>query len=117
MKILVDENIPRVTVQALHSMGHDVHDLRGTPDEGIVDTKVWELAQQQQRLLITTDKGFTQYRNEPHHGILLIRLRQPNRQKIHDRVIQAVSDFAPEEWPRLLVIVRDTIRSTSHAHE
>jgi len=29
MKILVDENIPNVTVQELRSQGHDVLDIRG----------------------------------------------------------------------------------------
>jgi hypothetical protein len=37
MKILVDENIPGVTVAALRGAGHDVLDIRGTPDEGALD--------------------------------------------------------------------------------
>lgn len=40
MKILVDENIPRRSVSSLIAMGHDVHDLRGTPDEGADDQRV-----------------------------------------------------------------------------
>jgi hypothetical protein len=27
------------------------------------------------RALITTDKGFTEYRSVPHYGILVVRLR------------------------------------------
>jgi predicted nuclease of predicted toxin-antitoxin system len=30
MKILVDENIPRMTVDRLRGVGHDVIDIRGT---------------------------------------------------------------------------------------
>ena len=30
MKILVDENIPNITVHGLRAMGHDVLDIRGT---------------------------------------------------------------------------------------
>ena len=30
MRILVDENIPKVTVHELQAMGHDVLDIRGT---------------------------------------------------------------------------------------
>jgi hypothetical protein len=37
MKIFVDENIPLMTVQALRADGHDVLDIRGTPDEGMDD--------------------------------------------------------------------------------
>ena len=34
MKVLVDEHIPLMTVQALHIMGYDVRDIRGTPAKG-----------------------------------------------------------------------------------
>jgi len=37
MKILVDENIPLITVQALREMAHEVLDIRGTLDEGASD--------------------------------------------------------------------------------
>ncbi|MEK7408859.1 MAG: DUF5615 family PIN-like protein [Acidobacteriota bacterium] len=30
MKILVDENMPRMTVERLRELGHDVKDIRGT---------------------------------------------------------------------------------------
>jgi uncharacterized protein with PIN domain len=62
MKILVDEHIPLMTVQALRLLSHDVRDIRGTPDQGMQDDALWMMAQREGRLLITTDKGFTQYR-------------------------------------------------------
>jgi len=111
MKIFVDENIPLMTVRALREMGHDVIDIRGTVDEGMADDALWEIIQREGRLLITTDKGFTKYRGELHHGILIVRLRQPNRRKIHQRVMQAMTRFATEEWPGLLVVMRDVVQS------
>lgn len=112
MKITVDEHIPLMTVRALRDMGHDVDDIRGTADEGMQDEILWERAQREGRLLITTDKGFTQYRTAQHYGILIIRLRKPNRQKIHHRIVYTMSQFAEEEWPGLLVIMRDVAQST-----
>ena len=47
----VDEHIPLMTVQALPMMGHDVRDIRGTPDEGMQDDALWEMAQREERLL------------------------------------------------------------------
>lgn len=117
MKIFVDENIPLMTVQALGEMGHDVSDIRGTSDQGMQDAPLWEMVQQQVRLLITTDKGFTQHRDEPHHGILVVRLRQPNRHKIHRRVIQAMSQFSEDEWSGLLVVMRDVVQSIWRSSE
>jgi predicted nuclease of predicted toxin-antitoxin system len=115
MKIFVDENIPRMTVDALRSLGHDVRDPRGTSSQGLPDPDLWRAAIAQERMLVTTDKGFTEYRGVPHHGILIVRLRQPNRQKIHQAVMHAVRRFEEQEWPGLLVVVRDTTMSTSHA--
>ncbi len=113
MRVLVDENIPRVTTNALRALGHDVKDIRGTSNQGIADPDLWALALAESRALITTDKGFTQYRSEPHHGILIVRLRQPNLQKIHRSVMHVVQNFAEAEWPNLLVVVRDTTIGTS----
>ena len=111
MKILVDENIPLMTLRALREMGHHVLDIRGTENQGIDDDVLWKIAQKEGRLLITTDKGFAQYRNDSHHGILIVRLRQPNRHKIHQRVMQAMACFASEGWHGLLVVMRDKFQS------
>ncbi len=111
MKILVDENIPMMTVEALRDMGHDVLDIRRTPEEGMLDDILWQLAQREQRLLITTDKGFTQHRYSAHYGILIVRLRRPNRQIIHQRVMQAITQVPEAEWPGLILTMRDVVRS------
>lgn len=113
MQILVDENIPRMTVEGLRALGHDVKDLRGSPKEGLPDQDLWQLAMVESRLLITTDKGFSAYRASTHHGILIVRLRQPNRHKIHDAVMLAMERFARTQWANRLVVVRDTTISTS----
>lgn len=107
MKILVDENIPRITAEALLALGHDVKDLRGTPQQSLPDDSVWQIALEEKRLLITTDKGFTAYRNMPHHGILIVRLRQPNRNKINSSVLTALQHFGDSAWQDLVVVVRD----------
>lgn len=117
MKIFVDENIPLMTVRTLREMDHDVTDIRGTTEEGSTDEALWQIVQKQERLLITTDKGFTRHREESHHGILIVRLRQPNRHKIHQRVIQAMSRFEAEKWPGLLVVMRDVVQSVWQAGE
>ncbi len=94
MNIVVDEDIPRRTVLALQASNHNVIDIRGTAQEGVDDSTLWNFAQSHKALLITTDKGFARFRNESHWGILIIRLRQPNCERIHRRVIQTVNQFS-----------------------
>ena len=111
MRILVDENIPNLTVSELRTLGHDVLDIRGTQRQGMFDDELWSLAQAEQRILVTTDKGFSEYRNEPHCGILVIRLRQPNEPMIHARILAAFRQFSERDWPGLLLVVRDAVQS------
>ena len=44
MRVLVDENIPRMTVNGLCELGHDVKDIRGTAGQGLPDTSLWGMA-------------------------------------------------------------------------
>ena len=113
MKVLVDENIPKMTAEALTNIGYDVLDVRGTPKQGIDDEELWKLAISQKRLLITTDKGFCRKRNEFHYGILVIRLRRPNWIGIHDRVLRALTfaHWRPQDWQGRLVVMRDRTQS------
>lgn len=113
MKIFVDENIPLITVLALKALQHDVLDIRRTPDQGMSDDLLWELVTREGRLLITTDKGFVQHRRESHHGLLVVRLRQPNERKIHERVMQALDRFSDIQWRGLTVVMRDAVQSVS----
>lgn len=115
MTILVDENIPNITVSELRTLGHDVWDIRGTERLGMFDDELWLFAQSEQRMLVTTDKGFSEYRDERHFGILIVRLRQPNEQRIHARIIAAFRQFSDGDWPGLLVVMRDWVQSIYRA--
>jgi uncharacterized protein with PIN domain len=85
------------------------------PDQGMSDDLLWALVTKEGRLLITTDKGFVQHRSESHHGILIVRLRQPNEQKIHNRIMRAIEHFSEDEWRGLTVVMRDNVQSVSRA--
>ena len=111
MKIFVDENIPARTVRELRHFGHELMDIRGTDKEGISDEEVWQLVQKEGRLLITTDKGFAQKRYERHNGILIVKLKQPNRIKIHQKIMHAMGLFKENEWTGTTVVIQDTFHS------
>ena len=112
MRIIVDENIPLMTANELSSLGHNVMDIRGTDLEGIDDEELWKIVLKEKRLLISTDKGFVRNRHEKHYGILIIRLKQPNRLKIHQKVMKGISLFNEKDWPRMTVVMQDIFHST-----
>jgi predicted nuclease of predicted toxin-antitoxin system len=112
MNILVDENIPLSSVHKLLKMGHGVLDIRGTSDEGMSDELLFGRACEENRLLVTTDRDFASFRDRNHYGILIIALRKPNSNKITRRVIDAIERFSDNEWPGMLVVMRDEVMST-----
>ncbi len=115
MKILVDENIPNFTVMELWAMGNDVRDIRGTARPGMFDDELWTFAQAEQRMRVTTDKGFSEHREEKQGGILVVLLRQPNGQRIQARIMAAFRQFTGPEWPGRLVVMRDAVQSVHQA--
>ena len=110
MTIVIDENIPNRTIKALAGQQHDLIVMANSSEKGASDERVWMIAQQAQGLLITTDKGFVR-RPSPHSGILVIRLRQPNTERIHERVMYAMGHFAQSSWPNQVVVIRDQTMS------
>ncbi len=113
MNILVDENIPVFTVEELRKSGHDVKDIRGTQLEGIDDSAVWQIAMAENRLLISTDKGFVHNHNldKNHQGIILILLKQPTLIKIHNRIVNAIAENTEEKLKGSILIIKDTVVS------
>jgi len=109
MKIAVDENIPHSVVNEFHRRNWDVLDIRGTPDEGMQDDRLWQRVQAEKRLFVTTDKGFAKYRDTSHLGLIIVALRHPNSQKIFNSVFQEVEQF--DEWENRMVVMRDTVQS------
>lgn len=83
MKIKLDENLPFGLATILKDLGHDVDTVNDERLIGHVDEDIWDAAQKESRFLITQDLDFSDSRRfapGSHHGILLIRLRSPNRE-------------------------------------
>jgi predicted nuclease of predicted toxin-antitoxin system len=115
VNIVVDENIPGQTIAWLVAQGHAVSEARKPPLRAAADSVLWDTAQNELALLITTDKGFADRWTEPHHGMLIVRLRKPNRQKIHERIVLAMEQRTVADWKGLLCVMRDRTQSTRRA--
>jgi predicted nuclease of predicted toxin-antitoxin system len=110
MKIKLDENLPQMIALRLSGLGHDVHT---TFEEGLAgrpDSQIWEVAQQEERFLITQDMDFSDTRRFTpglHHGILLIRLRSPSRLALAERISQIFQTEDVNRWARCFVVVTE----------
>ena len=106
LKIKLDENLPTALVHLLTNLGHDVDTV---PDEGMAgqdDTVVLRAAQDAGRFLITQDLDFSDARAfapGTHHGILLVRLPQPGRTALSERVVTLFRGEDVDSWAGCLV--------------
>lgn len=77
MKFLTDEDVPRSTARLLREAGFNAVDVRDVGLRGKKDKAVFEYAQQEQRIIITCDMGFSNIVNFPpskNQGIIVVRI-------------------------------------------
>ena len=110
MRIKLDENLPATIALELRELGHDVETI---PDEGLTgepDPRIWKAAQQEQRFLVTQDLDFSDIRTyEPgsHAGVLVVRLREPSRKSLAERILSTPVVDQLESWHRCFVTLTD----------
>ncbi len=119
MKIKIDENLPASLVPILFKLGHDAETV---PQEGMAgkpDDQIWKEVKKAGRFLITQDLDFSdmrQFAPGNHHGVLLVRLREPGRLALINRIRALFEVEKVEDWKGSLVIATDRkirIRSTT----
>lgn len=110
MRIKLDENIPASLADHLSGLGHDVDTVMTEGLTGRTDLDVWAGAQASARLLITQDLDFSDVRRfapGTHYGILLVRLAQPGRSAVTNRVVSLFADLDASSWERCFVVATD----------
>lgn len=110
MTFFLDENFPKSALELLSANGHGVLDIRGTSREGARDSEIFAMAQAEGAVLLTTDRDF--FHTIPHlfpdHcGIVVIALRQPNRQAILGRLAWFLQHFAGQSLRGRALLLRD----------
>jgi predicted nuclease of predicted toxin-antitoxin system len=115
MRILADENIAGIVVKHLRSLGYDVRWIT-EGDSGVDDQRVWEIAKQDARFLITADKIFagavTRTGSQRNSGVMLLRLAEMSPEDMADRVAKVIG--SQTEWSDKYCIVSvDGIRLRS----
>lgn len=109
MRILADENFPRIAVEELRSRGHDViwvcDELRGSSDKMLLD-----FAQMEGRVVITFDKDFGElaFRHglPASCGVMLFRLTPVLPQRLAAIIVSALE--SRQNWDGLFSVVEDT---------
>jgi|DewCreStandDraft_4_1066084.scaffolds.fasta_scaffold222814_2 predicted nuclease of predicted toxin-antitoxin system len=108
-RFLVDEDVPRSTARVLRANGYDALDVRDAGLRGCTDREVFERAQDEGRVLVTCDLGFSNLLRFPlsaHAGIVVIRIPdQVSVATLNLQLLRALSTLGEEPLDRTLVIV------------
>ncbi|MHB8753433.1 MAG: DUF5615 family PIN-like protein [Candidatus Acidiferrales bacterium] len=110
MKIKLDENLLLLLVTLLSELGHDVHTLREERLIGHADREIWEATQKESRFLITQDLDFSDSRRfapGSHCGILLVRLRSPNRRDLAARIGELFQTENVSQWAGCFIVATE----------
>ncbi len=110
MRVKLDENLPVDLAPVLAELGHDADTVLGEGLLGRKDAVVWQAAQSDDRFLVTQDLHFSDariYRPGTHAGILVVRLRNPKREALVDRVRTLFETEDVSGWEGCLVVATD----------
>jgi predicted nuclease of predicted toxin-antitoxin system len=94
----------------LGTLGHDGDTVPQERLQGCDDTTIWLAAQKAKRFLVTQDLDFSdirQFQPGTHHGILLLRLRTPNRAALAARLSAVFQAENAESWSGCFVVATD----------
>jgi predicted nuclease of predicted toxin-antitoxin system len=111
MKVKLDENLPEAFIAALVALGHDVDNVILEGFAGQNDGIIWKAAQDSGRFLITQDLDFSDIRKfapGTHYGLMLVRLRNPGRKALAERIAKAFTFQDAESWAQCFVLLTDS---------
>lgn len=107
---LADENIAPKVVLALRSRGYDVADVKELRLSGLTDQKVLQLANRQQRVVLTHDRDFAHALFQPpfhHSGIVIIRLANQTPGPVAEQLLAILQPRILKRLSRSVILVTD----------
>lgn len=108
LKVLCDENLPNVISAALNNIGCDVKRVVS----GMSDVQVANLAQVEERIIITFDSDFANilvYPPKEYFGIVRISIHPPTVHTIIERLNYIFSQFTTaKDFQGKLIIIGNT---------
>ncbi len=107
MKFLTDENIAVSIVESLRIAGYDIKDIKEEKLGGVPDSRVLELANEENRIIITHDKDFTGFAKK-HKGIILLRFQNQRPLIVSNTLLQLLRSSLRRKISNQLTVLSET---------
>lgn len=111
LKFMIDANMPRLVMRNLNDLGYDTVDIRDIEKPGIDDDRIFELAQQEGRIILTRDQDFGNiilYPLGTHKGIIVLKTRARSSKEINDLIINFLAEVSEDEILGSLIILEES---------
>ncbi|MDP3030004.1 MAG: DUF5615 family PIN-like protein [Deltaproteobacteria bacterium] len=108
MRLLVDQDVYRVTIEVLEKWGHDVATAKQFGMQRASDEELLKKAQETGRLFITRDKDFGSLvflREEIATGVIFLRIAPKTITEVHAELQRLFIEHKEEELMRLFCVV------------
>lgn len=113
MRFLTDENVATSVVSALRRNDYDVKDIKEEGLFGLSDAKVLELANKEDRIIITHDKDFSNLLNNPHQkysGVILLQFSDQSPENVIKKLIPLPKRLEKRLRNSFVIITDDYVR-------
>jgi predicted nuclease of predicted toxin-antitoxin system len=113
MKLLADENIPLLMVRQLEEKGYDIKYI-STENAGIPDEEVIDLANKEERVLITFDSDFGDLifkkKKTIKTGVIFLRLGQFMPNEPGEIMLSLLEENKLDFSGKISVVTKETVR-------
>ena len=110
MRFKIDENLPQEVAQLLCEHGHDAVSVFDETLSGLKDPALFEVCQQEGRVLMTLDLDFANIQAYPPPtaaGIVVLRLLRQDKSWVLEVVERLIPALAMNQVPQTLWIVEE----------
>ena len=108
MRLLADQDVYKVTIEALKLLGHNVVTVKELGMQGATDRDLLRKAKIDNRLLITRDKDFGTlvfWEKELSTGVILLRITPMTTEEVHHEIQRLFDEHKEEELKSLFCVV------------
>lgn len=113
MRLLIDQDVYRVTIYQLKEWGHDVVTAKELGMQRAADEDLLRKARELDRLLITRDKNFGTLvflKEELSSGVILLRVIPVTVEEVHWQLRRLLGEHSEEELKHFFCVVEATRR-------
>lgn len=110
IKFLTDENISPSLIKAIRRKGYDVKDIKELKRFGISDNDVLNIANKEDRIILTHDKDFANLLNFPltsHRGVILLRFVDQSPNNVIKHFMPVLDSKLKNKFKNSLVIITE----------